>query len=590
MMSPPEDAGEPRPAASAADAPMPVAAVVQALIAAGDVAYRWDFASDRLSCIGAVGALFGRHGVPDSGEALEARVLPEDLPRRSKALEDHLESRDGSALDCDFRLSLGDGEPVGQVWLHDRARVERDAAGRPVALAGIWRRIDRLKHREAMLSHLADFDEMTGHFNRKRLLQALEEVLADSRQLGLPGAYLSIGIDKLSLINDAYGPPTADAVIVALGQRIGQFLQPDDLLGRVGGDIFGLLLRNCPERQAGETAEAILQAMRSQPVETPSGRLHVSVSIGAIAFPAHLRSAVEAATRAEAAMQTAKRQGRDCFHLYRMSEEQRREQRRDMLVGEQVKQALSDDRLVFAFQPMVSAVGHEVVLYECLLRLRLPDGSVETAGRFMPAVERLGLIRAIDRRVLELALAELRADDRVSLCVNVSGFTAADKDWLSLLVESLEGRPDMARRLVVEITETAATQDIGDTIQFAAVVRGLGCRLALDDFGSGFTSFRHLKALTVDVVKIDGSFARDAAVNEDDRTFVRTLVQLARGFGLTTVAECVETAEAAEALAAEGVDLLQGFHFARPTLERPWKSEGTTETGTGTFPRSQTTG
>jgi EAL domain-containing protein (putative c-di-GMP-specific phosphodiesterase class I) len=133
-------------------------------------------------------------------------------------------------------------------------------------------------------------------------------------------------------------------------------------------------------------------------------------------------------------------------------------------------------------------------------------------------------------------------------------------------------RPDLARRLIVEITETAALVDMEEAVRFVSEVRKLGCRVALDDFGAGYTSFRHLKALTVDVVKIDGSFVRDIAVNNDNRLFVRTLVGLARGFGLRTVAECVETPEAAKVLESEGADYLQGYHFARPELVRPWQT------------------
>lgn len=547
----------------------------RALRAAGDAAYLWHFDDDRLEWGGAARALFGTATPPATGAALEAMIRADDLAHRLQAIAEHLDRSLGKALDCDYRLDLVQHDGCeSTIWVHERGRVERDETGRPLCLGGVLRRIDRLKHREAQLARQADIDEMTGRFNRKRLLEGLEAVLADSVRTGIGGAYLSVGIDKLALINDAYGHDTADAVIVAVGERIGALLRPGDQIGRIGGDVYGLVLHSCSQEEAGALAEAILRAVRTDPVATPSGALHVSVSIGIIAFPTPLRAPLEAITRADAAMQLAKRHGRDCYRFYHVTDAQRRDHQRDLEIGERVKEALRDGRLLFAFQPMVSACEHTVKLYECLMRMRQEDGTVLTAARFMPAVERLGLVRAIDRRALELALVELRADDRVSLCVNVSGYTTADRDWLALLVEELQGRPDMARRLVIEITETAATQEIGDTIQFAAIVRGLGCRLALDDFGSGFTSFRHLKALTIDLVKIDGSFVRDVAESPDDRAFVRTLVQLARSFRLTTVAECVESAEAARVLAEEGVDLLQGYHFAAPGLDRPWRRQG----------------
>jgi EAL domain-containing protein (putative c-di-GMP-specific phosphodiesterase class I) len=228
---------------------------------------------------------------------------------------------------------------------------------------------------------------------------------------------------------------------------------------------------------------------------------------------------------------------------------------------------------MLAYQPIVDALTPAVDHYECLLRLRRRDGQVVTAGAFVPLVEQSGLMRQVDRRALELAIEELSAHPRVRLAVNISGHTASDRGWLRMLSALVRGMPEVAERLTVEITETVALQDIDDTARFVRKLRDLGCRVALDDFGAGYTSFRNLKALDVDCVKIDGSFVKGLSENVDNQLFVRTLLGLAEGLGLKTVAECVETAADAALLARRGVRYLQGWYFGKPTLERPWLAE-----------------
>ena len=539
-----------------------------AVSAAGDVVYQWDLVSDGMLWSGRTHEVFGAaaESLFATGEAFHGRVNPEDLPNRLKSLSDHYLNRE--VFDCEYRVRRPDGEFC---WVHDRGRAVFAGSGEPVRFHGIIRPVDRRKQNEARLEHLANFDELTGHFNRNRLRQSLQQLIVHGQRYGIPGAYISVGIDKLSLINDAYGYITADAVIVAVGQRLERIMRASDVMGRMGGDVFGVVLSHCPETEMRTVAEKVLRVFRDYPIHTPSGPMHVTVSIGGVAFPTHVQTSLDAITRADAAMHDAKRQGRDCFSLYRMTDEQRRSHRRSMAVCEQVKDALKEDRLVFAFQPVVDRRTGDVDFYECLIRMRQPDGSVIAAGQFVPTVERLGLVRVLDRRVLELAVRELSEHAEVRLAFNISGLTPADHGWLRALMAMVGNRPEIASRLIVEITETAAIQDIDETARFVSTLRGLGCKVALDDFGSGYTSFRHLKTLTVDIVKIDGSFVRNIAGNEDNRLFVRTLVDLAKNFGLCTIAECVETEADAAVLGDMGVDCLQGYYIAKPALDRPWR-------------------
>ncbi|MGH7001338.1 MAG: EAL domain-containing protein, partial [Stellaceae bacterium] len=317
-------------------------------------------------------------------------------------------------------------------------------------------------------------------------------------------------------------------------------------------------------------AKKILAAVSQAPIDTDSGPVHVTVSIGSATFPEQAKTSYEVMTRAEAALADAKGAGCNCFVPFRPSEEQRRQHREGMALGERVQQALREDRLVFAYQPVVDSKTGVVDYYECLLRMVGEDGAITSAAEFVPIIEQLGFIRLIDRYVLERAVSEVSADPGFCLGFNISGLTATDYAWLRAVTTILRDKPAAAQRLVVEITETAALHDIEESARFVGTLRELGCRIALDDFGAGFTSMRHLQALAVDTVKIDGSFVRNLATNAENQIFLRHLVGLAKGLNLTIVAEWVEKAEEAEILRNEGVGFLQGYFFGAPTLEKPW--------------------
>jgi diguanylate cyclase (GGDEF)-like protein len=541
-----------------------------ALTAATDVAYDWDLATDSIVWFGAVNGLFLTSGsaFAETGAAFNARINPEDLPQRKKALSDHYNA--GAEYDCEFRVRQGNG---AYCWLHDRGRAVFSVEGKPERVTGVLRLANRWKQHEAQLAHLASYDDLTGLFNRSRTRDMLIDTLRQGQRYGMTGAYLVIGIDKLSLINEIYGYSAADAVIIATGQRIEQLLRSSDTLGRVGGDSFGAVLTRCPVEHMSAVADKVLRAFREQPVRTSFGQFHVNVSIGGVAYPSGAQTGSEVMARAEVALQQAKQAGRNCYMEYTRSDDQRREQRNSVEIGDQVMAALKADRICFAFQPVVDGRTGEVAFYEALMRVVMEDGSIIPASLFVQAIERLGLVRHIDYHTLELAVRELDAHPQVRLALNISGLTVSDGGWLHRLITLLGDRRDIAQRLMVEITETAAMQDFDESARFVRAVRELGCRVALDDFGAGYTSFRHLQALAIDLVKLDGSYVRNLSENRNSLLFVRTLLELANGVGLQTVAECVENEAEAELLRGEGVSFLQGYHFGRPSLERPWLQE-----------------
>ena len=540
-----------------------------ALRASGDVAYDWDLASDSITWHGSTERLFGSASpgaLPRSGEAFAAAIHVEDLPQRARCLNDHLAL--GGLYDCEYRVISAD---ESFHWVHDRGALIAGPGGDTHRVVGTLRLVTTRKETEARLEYLANFDELTGHFNKSRLQTALDAALRSAQTNGNSGGYAVFGVDQLAMINGAYGYEAGDAVLIEVGRRLGQCVRDSDVVGRVAGDRFGAVLAKCDEGAAQLAAERAVEAIHSTPIATPAGEVRITVTAGVVTFPDQAQSSADVMAKAEGTLREAKHHGRNQTGLYEVSEEQRAAYRAALDIGAEVEDAMREDRLIFAYQPIVWAQDATPHSYECLLRMQRRDGSLLSAGHFIPAVEQLGLMRSLDRQVLRVALDKLAADRRATLAVNISGLTASDTAWLEILNEGLSAAPGVASRLIVEITETAALQDIAETARFVRAVRELGCNVAVDDFGAGFTNFQHLKTLTVDIVKIDGSFIRNIAEDSKNRLFVRNLIALAQSLDLLCIAECVETAAEARVLAEEGAHLLQGFYFARPSIIPPWR-------------------
>jgi EAL domain-containing protein (putative c-di-GMP-specific phosphodiesterase class I) len=296
----------------------------------------------------------------------------------------------------------------------------------------------------------------------------------------------------------------------------------------------------------------------------------VTASIGISVFPTDATTAREVVSHADGALRAARRLGCDCYLDYVDVPEHARTERPELVIAEQVKQALKENRFKLAFQPIVSAETGQTIFYEGLARMIDPEGNAIAAGGFVPVIEQMGLMRLIDRKVLEMGLDVLERNPSMNLSINLSGMTAVDPVWLRMLEERLQDRKDIAERLILEITETVALDDVDEASRFVSSLTQFGCRVALDDFGAGFTSFRHLRALNVAIVKIDGSFVRGIVDNPENLLFVRTLISLAKGIDIQCVAEWVENAEEADLLKTEGVDLLQGWHCGKPEIDPDW--------------------
>ena len=507
-------------------------------------------------------------GLFETGQAFRALLSPAARGRLLALAEEPRPSDPAFSLEFEIRSA------AGQEWFELRAVRLPGPDGRAERVTGTLRSISEYKMQLARFSYLAACDELTGHLNRTRLREELSRVIGTAESETRTCAYLVAAIDKLAIINESYGFDVADDVIVAAGQRLAQALRGSDVIGRPAGNKFGVILAECSEQEMPQVAERLHAAVRGEPLETRAGPVSATISVGAVWLPASASTSQEAMLRAEEALERAKSTGRNGFAIYSKSAQRESSRRRLMTLADEMMSALDEQRLIFAYQPIIGAKSRLPEHYECLLRMARKDGTIAAAGEFVPAAETLGLVRLLDRRALEMAVAQLYAYPQVKLSINVSGTTASDQSWLQSFINYVRENRDVAERLTVELTETAALQAFEENACFVSRLRDLGCRVAIDDFGAGYTSFRNLHMLRFDMVKIDGSYIKNLSQSPDNQLFVRTLVELAKNFQLDTVAEWVDSAEDAQLLAEFGIDYFQGFYFGRPETVPDWLDKG----------------
>ena len=470
-----------------------------------------------------------------------------------------------------FELDLDASSAMGPMWLTFVGARIPSSTGETERLAGVMRLSTERQREVQRLNYLATRDELTGQLNRNSLRAELAQAIERAKRENRHCAFLVASIDRLAMINDGYGLDAGDEVIVAIGERLAQVLRDVDVIGRTAGNKFGVILGNCNEWEIGLVAERLRAAVRESAIDTRSGPVFATSSVGAVWLPQNASSSQEAMLRAEEALDRARAMGRDGFAVYQKSAQREMARLRLMGVADEIVAALNDDRLKLAYQPIIDAQTSAVSHYEGLLRMVRPDGSLVGAGQFIPAAEQMGLIRLVDRRALEMTVADLLAQPGISLGVNVSGTTAVDGAWLKSFIDYVRANGSVASRLTVELTETAALHRFEESAQFLSQLRELGCKVAIDDFGAGYTSFRNLRTLNIDMVKIDGSYVTNLCASRENQIFVRTLVDLAKSFSLKTVAEWVTSEEDAELLRSYGVDYLQGYIYGEPVLRLDWK-------------------
>lgn len=517
-----------------------------------------------------------------SDEAAAARILGVDAKDLAATGKDFTSSIEGTedparaaafagerdSYACEYRLKRADGAH----WVEERGGWIGAGANR--RLISVIRSIESRKRREEELSWLAVNDDLTGLLNRVHVRKELEARIAKFQNGEGAGAYLLVGIDDVGAVNADFGFDSADKVIVEVAQRLAGVIGPQDRIGRVAGTKFGIVIADCDADFLRQICVRLLNVVRESVIETKGGAVAASICLGAVRLPEQADTANAAMTRAEAALDAAKRIGKSSWSAFTDKTDVVSMRRRNSHMSDVILTALNERRIRLAFQPIVSDLGETPKKFECLIRMQGEDGQNIPAPEFIPAAERLGLVHLLDRRVLELATGTLAVCPDIHLNVNISMETVKDFVWAEGYIALLRTNQELAKRITVELTETQVIDAIDASIEFVSEIKRLGCSFGIDDFGAGYTSFRNLKAMDIDILKIDGSFVTGVSASRENQLFVRTLLDLARNFGMKTVAEWVDNEADAMLLKGLGVDFLQGYLLGKPETNPDWLPQG----------------
>jgi diguanylate cyclase (GGDEF)-like protein/PAS domain S-box-containing protein len=457
-----------------------------------------------------------------------------------------------------------------EIAIQDSAAPIRDRAGNLIGAVMVFHDVSKERRLHRALHYQASHDALTGLINRRefenRLTTAVESVRqdADCRQ-----ALLYLDLDQFKLVNDTCGHPAGDQLLKQITGVLQSRVRTGDTLARLGGDEFGILLGNCTLDQAMRVAETLRQAIRDYRFIWQDGVLAVGVSIGIVEITGDTPTVASVMSAADVACYAAKDQGRNRVQLYKPDNVP--ERHREMHWVSKLTRACDEGRFELFYQPIV-AIGKnsdEREHFELLLRLRDENGARVAPAEFIPAAERYNVMPSIDRWVVRQALD--RVVHRVSsgvkpytVAVNLSGTSLNDERFLEYLIAELSARDLAPGAMCFEITETAAIANLGNAVYFMRELKSRGCHFALDDFGSGLSSFMYLKTLPVDYLKIDGQFIENVTRDPVNRSMVEAISQVGKAMGIQTIAERVESAEVLAELGRLGVGYAQGFHIAKP--------------------------
>ncbi len=443
-----------------------------------------------------------------------------------------------------------------------------DEHGHPVAMTWIARDVTERREFEDKLVHLASHDHLTGLFNRRRFEEEVSLRLADTKRRGDGGAVVWLDLDNFKTVNDSFGHRVGDEVLKHVAAVLRGRSREEDVLARLGGDEFAMLLPGVGEHEAVKAAERVLGELALIPVQAETHPLRVGASAGVALYPAHATTVDELLLRADAAMYTAKEEGRGrvCRYSPDGAWPQRIVIRREW--AERVEEALASDSLVPYAQPVLDLHSGEVTAYELLVRMIGTDGLIVPPGEFLPIAEGLGLITEIDRLMVRHAVALASAEpvraSGVRLFVNLSAKTIASPSLPAFIHDQFKHSGVDPTSLGFELTETALVANLARANELIGQFRDLGCSFALDDFGTGFSSITYLRHMPVDILKIDGGLIREVLTSEQDRQLTHAIIDLARGLGIDVTAEYVENEETLALLKTAGVDYAQGYFIGKP--------------------------
>ncbi len=545
--------------------------------------FRWDGQNshDWLDVTSAASLFRGQiPNLPENRKSYERLLSDRAISERTKAIK-HL-TWDGAEYIVTYPVQTFDGQ---KIWLEERGRRLSGDGAAPHLVLAILRNIDVQKEAQDKALYNRLYDPLTGLWSTDRLHRGLTYLLSISTREAVSAGFLRLNVTNLDDVNTTYGYETGERLLKAVGTRLSGLVTAPDMVGRLGDMGFGIGVLRADPKSLKTLGESLLKELSDTPYPSPHGELYAELCAGGtlLADPdiidrsadltqgdVFARTADEAFLQCQTALEGLPRPGIYAAFVGGVLKGPTIK-RRNPITADAILSALNDRRISLAYQPIVEAKTRALHHYECLLRLRRDNGEVISAGQIIMAAEELDLVHFLDRRALALASETLRRDPDIKLALNLSAGTVKNVKAATAYLEALKALGPAAERVTLELTETVALDDPAKANRFCVEARQFGTQFAIDDFGSGYTTFQNLMAIEADTIKIDGSFIQDLAAMPHKQTFVRMMVDLAQTFNVKTVAEMVDSREHADLLMRLGVDYLQGYLFGIPSAAPAWQ-------------------
>lgn len=528
-----------------------------------------DLESEKISYSDSYAELFGHDDLPDfiSIKSWLDKIYPSDRDNVEAALEKTI--RDKEPYSIEFRIVHADQSIR---WIASRGRLIFNRQGKPEKLIGISMDISERRASDEQMRYLATHDPLTGLVNRREFENHVEETLKQARKQNSQHAMLYMDLDQFKIVNDTCGHIAGDELLRQLATILNTRVRESDTLARLGGDEFGMLLKNCPLQNAVKVAEEIRHVINEFRFVWKDKNFNIGVSIGLVAITDNSMSLEQVFSAADAACFVAKDHGRNRVHVHHAEDIALAQHHGEMEWVSRINHALTNRQFRLYYQPIIPLHkgSNEIMHCEILIRMQGADGNLIPPMAFIPAAERYGIMTSIDRWLIQNAFRNIRRwqrdqkDEQLIFTINLSGNSLNDSGLLDFVREMFVDL-DVAPYLVCfEVTETIAIANLTQAQKFIKEMKSLGCRFALDDFGSGMSSFTYLKNLSVDYLKIDGSFVTDMLHDPIDRAMVQSINNVGQIMGIKTIAEFVENDQTLEMLREIGVNYAQGYGIAKP--------------------------
>jgi diguanylate cyclase (GGDEF)-like protein/PAS domain S-box-containing protein len=470
------------------------------------------------------------------------------------------------------RHSLLISRDGSEVAIEDSAAPIRKRNGSVIGVVMVFHDVTRSREMAQRLSWQASHDSMTGLVNRVEFERCMKQLVSQACAEQSQHALLYLDLDQFKIVNDTSGHMAGDELLKQLAVVMGDLVRDSDTLARLGGDEFGVLLVNCDQQHALRVAHLLREQIKEYRFIWREQVFEVGVSIGIVEINADQKDVTQLLSHADIACYAAKDNGRNRVHVYQLDDDVLMQRRSEMLWLSKINDAIAQNRLELFAQSIVALPpkGGDCVWYETLLRLRDEQGRLVLPGAFIPAAERYSLMPVVDRWVIAKAFSYLASDqpeegkDASRLSINLSGASINQEDTSSYILQQLDTFQLDPTRICFEITETVAISNLTRAYRLIRDLKAVGACFALDDFGSGVSSFNYLKNLPVDYLKIEGSFIRDILIDTVDEAMVEMINQIGHVMGIKTIAEYIESEEILQLLIGKGIDYGQGYYLHRP--------------------------